>query len=267
MWAWVVRNWYRTSWVLVAIIFYLPQVAFSDGPEGLTPADFENPADSFIVNLLKIVFTPRYFEPHWVHFVFDPGLMWSMVISNVVVFVAYTLIPIALIYFLFRRKDVFASKVIYLFGAFIVMCGLHHLVHVVTFWYPIYHFQNIVDVITAIVSMATFFALINVLPDAIKLRTPKDLEKLNNELEEKTVRLQESLRKNEETRDLLEKKVEERTEELKMLNVSLEEKIRERTKELEKNLEETKRINAIMFDRELKMIELKKEIAALKGEK
>lgn len=46
----------------------------------------------------------------------------------------------------------------------------------------------------------------------------------------------------------------------------LEEKVKERTKTLDEKIEELKQMNSLMVDRELRMIELKKQIAELKEE-
>ena len=81
----------------------------------------------------------------------------------------------------------------------------------------------------------------------------------------------------------LEDKVVQRTQELKVANVGLEQGVKERTAELEKlkdslestieqrttevreKLAEVERLNQVMINRELKMVQLKKEIANLKG--
>ncbi|MBU1728022.1 HAMP domain-containing protein, partial [Patescibacteria group bacterium] len=54
------------------------------------------------------------------------------------------------------------------------------------------------------------------------------------------------------------------TELIKTLYGGLEKKVQSRTNELSKKIEEIERMNELMVGRELKMIELKKEIANLK---
>ncbi|MEI7452448.1 MAG: cache domain-containing protein [Candidatus Falkowbacteria bacterium] len=66
-------------------------------------------------------------------------------------------------------------------------------------------------------------------------------------------------------RDNLEKKVTERTTDLTTLNKSLEERVAERTVELQKKITELSKFNRIAVNRELKMVELKKEIKQLKN--
>ena len=262
----------RVQYILFGILtFVLPFFASADvGPE-LSPEDFANPGEHWLVRFLKIIFTPRYFEPHWEHFIFDPGLMWSLIAANFLTFVAYTIIPIVLIYFVLKRKKLFASRVFWLFGAFIILCGLHHIVHVMTFWYPLYHLQNIVDVVTALVSLATVFALLKILPKAILLRSPAELEELNTKLEakkdelEKSVsKLDESNKKLEEIRGSLEKEVAIRTKALEEANNELESKIEERTRELREKVETLETMNKTMTGRELRMLELKKELKKYK---
>lgn len=62
----------------------------------------------------------------------------------------------------------------------------------------------------------------------------------------------------------LEIKVKARTKELKEFTESLDKQVKERTKELQQKLEELEKMNKLMTDREMRMIELKKEIKKLK---
>ena len=90
----------------------------------------------------------------------------------------------------------------------------------------------------------------------------KELETLNEELEQ---RVQERTSELEEAKSILEVKVKARTNELEELAKSLEEKVRERTKELQKRVDELEKFHKLTVGRELKMMELKKEIKKLKN--
>ena len=68
----------------------------------------------------------------------------------------------------------------------------------------------------------------------------------------------------EEAKTVLEIKVKARTRELEELAKSLEEKVKERTKELQERVKELEKFHRLVVGRELKMIELKKEIKKLK---
>jgi len=84
-------------------------------------------------------------------------------------------------------------------------------------------------------------------------------ERLEKEVKERT-------RKLEETKDVLEIKVAARTRELRELAQSLEEQVKSRTKELQKKIEELEKFHRLAVGRELKMVELKKEVEKLKKE-
>ena len=62
----------------------------------------------------------------------------------------------------------------------------------------------------------------------------------------------------------LENKVEERTKELKELADSLEQKVKARTAELQEKIDEMEKFQKIAIGRELRMIELKKELTEMK---
>ncbi|MBU4350901.1 hypothetical protein L6250_02075 [Candidatus Parcubacteria bacterium] len=70
----------------------------------------------------------------------------------------------------------------------------------------------------------------------------------------------------EKTKAALEIKITERTRELKDLTNSLDSQVREKTKKLQEKVEELERFNKLVIGRELKMLELKKEIEELKKE-
>jgi signal transduction histidine kinase len=70
----------------------------------------------------------------------------------------------------------------------------------------------------------------------------------------------------EETKTTLEIKITARTRELRELAESLDRQVKERTKELREKIEELERFNKLAVGRELKMVELKKEIKELKKE-
>lgn len=68
----------------------------------------------------------------------------------------------------------------------------------------------------------------------------------------------------EESKTVLEIRVEARTKELKKLTEGLEEEIKKRIKEIQEKMQELEKFHRLAVGRELKMIELKEEIKKLK---
>ncbi len=101
----------------------------------------------------------------------------------------------------------------------------------------------------------------------IKLKTGDEIEELAKAFNKMAMTLNESQSASEEERAGLEIKIKARIKELEELAESLEDKIQQRTKELQKRVEEMEKFHYLTTGRELKMVELKKEIKKLKGRK
>jgi Cu+-exporting ATPase len=120
-----------------------------------------------------------------------PLVMMFMAISNGLTAVSYFSIPLFLIVFVNKRKDIPFSKVFILFGAFILACATTHLVHVIGLWLPVDGWQAAVDTVTALISLMTAVLLWPLLPRFLAIPSPEQLKVLNHELQkEKTILVQ-----------------------------------------------------------------------------
>ena len=97
---------------------------------------------------------------------------WLYIASDVMIWLAYFTIPAIIVWFVQRRPTVPFLPVFWLFGAFILLCGTTHAIDALIFWWPAYRVSAICRFATAVVSLATVFALIRDLPRALELRPP-----------------------------------------------------------------------------------------------
>jgi two-component system, chemotaxis family, sensor kinase Cph1 len=101
---------------------------------------------------------------------------WLYIVSDLMIWLAYISIPLILIRFVLLKRGIPLKRVFWLFGAFILLCGLTHLLDAVLFWVPIYRISALVRFLTGLVSIGTVVALIKYFDDALGLRTSQEYE-------------------------------------------------------------------------------------------
>ncbi len=133
---------------------------------------------SFFSKLLETAnFPPRWHCGEWTEF---HG--WLYIGSNLAVWSAYFAIPLIMLYFFVRkRSDIPFPQVVVWFVAFILFCGLTHLVDAIIFWQPVYRLNALLLFGTGVVSWSTAFGLIRVLPKAMEFKSPEALQQIINE--------------------------------------------------------------------------------------
>ncbi len=138
------------------------------------------------------------FMPHGYCLVWDPALLWLHAGSDVVTGLAYLLIAAMLFYLVAKRRDLPFFWLFFLFGAFILACGLTHFFAAWTIYVPSYWEEGLVKAVTALISMVTALLLFPLLPKLLTLpnlsRSLEENKRLNRELEHQI----ETLRKSEE---------------------------------------------------------------------
>ncbi|MFQ4142758.1 ATP-binding protein [Chlorogloeopsis sp. ULAP02] len=154
-----------------------------------------------ILKLLSFSLHSKGFIPHGHCYLWKTGLVWLHIVADATIALAYYSIPFLLIYFISKRKDVPFYGVFLLFGAFIIACGTGHLMEIWTLWHPNYWIAGILKAFTAIISIYTAFALLNLIPQALTLPSPAQLEVVNRSLASEIVerkRIEQELRQAEE---------------------------------------------------------------------
>lgn len=126
-----------------------------------------------IVSLLD----PTPYMPHGQCYLWEPALISLHFFSDITIALAYYSIPAVLIYCIRQRQDIPFRNVFWLFGAFILACGTTHLFEVWTLWHPHYWISGVLKAITAVISTYTAVSLISLIPKALALASPAQLER------------------------------------------------------------------------------------------
>ncbi len=128
--------------------------------------------------------------PHGMCYEWNPQVIWLHVIADGVIAFSYYSIPVTLIYFVRKRKDLAFDWIFVCFAIFIVACGTTHVMEILNIWHPIYWLSGIIKAITAFASIVTAILLIRLVPQALKIPSPEQLRASNtalqNEIAEKT---------------------------------------------------------------------------------
>lgn len=122
------------------------------------------------------------FIPHGHCYLWNSELVSLHILSDVLIALSYYSIPITLVYFIRQRKDIPFQNIFLLFGAFIISCGTTHIMEVWTLWHPNYWFAGALKALTALISLYTALTLIPLVPKALALPSPAQLETTNQAL-------------------------------------------------------------------------------------
>ncbi|MEM6520821.1 MAG: PAS domain S-box protein [Cyanobacteria bacterium P01_C01_bin.70] len=122
------------------------------------------------------------FIPHGHCYLWQTPLVGLHAISDGLTALAYFSIPPALIYFVRRRPDLPFAKLFWLFSAFIVSCGITHLLEVWTLWHPTYWLSGMSKAFTAWISLTTALYLLPLLPQMLALPSLSETRSLSQSL-------------------------------------------------------------------------------------
>jgi PAS domain S-box-containing protein len=175
------------------------------------------------MQFLRSLIFPGGFMPHGYCYLWTPSLMGLHVVSDSLIALSYLSIPVTLVHFTRKRRDIPFSWMFLCFGAFIVACGGTHLMEIWTIWFPSYWLAGALKAVTACFSVVTAILLIRVVPLALALPGTQWLIEINQKLTgevEQRARAESGLRSLSED---LELRVVERTAALVATNQSLRE--------------------------------------------
>jgi PAS domain S-box-containing protein len=175
------------------------------------------------------------FMPQGHCYLWASEILWLNVFSDGVITASYYFIPVALVYFVRKRRDLPFHWMFFLFGIFIFACGTTHLMEIWTVWNGTYRLAGVIKAITAITSVGTAAMLVPLIPRALALPSPSQLRAANTKLEEEIRERRQAEAALEEVKHELESRVQERTAELAESIEALLEEIAERKRAQEES--------------------------------
>jgi PAS domain S-box-containing protein len=192
-----------------------------------------------VIEFLSKLFSSD-FMPHGHCYFWKPEIVWLHAASDGLIALSYYFIPLMLLYFVRKRRDLVFGWMFVMFGIFILGCGTTHLMEIWTLWHGTYRLAGIIKAITAGASLATAVALVPLIPRALALPSPAQLRVANLQLEREIGQRRRAEEVLQKAHGELELRVQERTAELASANEQLQAEIAERrrtTEELRKSEE------------------------------
>ncbi len=135
-----------------------------------------------MLDFLRALFSSDGFMPHGHCYLWRPEVVWLHVLSDSLSALSYFSIPITLSYFARQRRDLPFRWLFLAFGAFIISCGISHALEVYTLWNPVYWLSGSVKAVTALSSLLTAGLLLRVIPQALALPSPAQLQRAHADL-------------------------------------------------------------------------------------
>ena len=116
------------------------------------------------------------FMPHGHCLLWRTDLLLLHVGGDILTFVSYMLIPLALIKLVRARDDLSFGWLFMMFAGFIFFCGATHLLGIINIWHGYYYIHGLVKASTGLISIVTAIVLWYLLPQAISIPSKRALQ-------------------------------------------------------------------------------------------
>jgi len=164
---------------------------------------------------------PENFMPHGHCYLWTPKLLWLYVISDGLIALSYFTIPVAILYFIRKRIDLDFNWVFLMFSLFIFLCGMTHLISILTIWQPVYWLDASMKGLTAVASSITAVMLWRLMPVLLTITSVKQLQKTIEQLQHEVEQRKQAEKELATVNNNLEQSVQQRTLELSNINRDL----------------------------------------------
>jgi PAS domain S-box-containing protein len=129
------------------------------------------------MEMVRAIFSSDGFMPHSSCYLWNTNLLWLHGICDSLIGLACLSIPITLVYFINKRRDLPFNWVYLCFGVFILACGATHFMEVWNLWHANYWLSGITKAITAAASVTAAILLAGLVPQALTLPSPESMRR------------------------------------------------------------------------------------------
>lgn len=155
-----------------------------------------------VTNFFRNLFEHEDFRPFWQCGSWTDFHGWFYIISDLLVWSAYFVIPVIILVYAIRNgRTIRFNKLYFLFASFILLCSTTFLVDALMFWLPLYRVSALLRFTTGIVSWLTVFYILRNIPKLFAFRTGDEMQQeiatrieIETELKQKNEQLQEAER-------------------------------------------------------------------------
>ena len=118
------------------------------------------------------------FMPHGMCLLWRPELMFLHIASDGFIAMACFVILVGMVNFVRHRHDLEPAQrsAAMVSAAFIALCGFTHVASILTLWYPFYVAEGWLKAATAAISVATAILVLRVVPQLLRVPSPKTLQ-------------------------------------------------------------------------------------------
>jgi signal transduction histidine kinase len=111
-----------------------------------------------------------------------PGVLWTHVVSDILIALAYFAMPFVLLHLARRRRDLPFDRFLVAFGIFAVSCGMTHLLDVWNLWHADYWLEGVLKAVTAAAAVPAAILLWRALPRILSVPSQRQLRDANESL-------------------------------------------------------------------------------------
>jgi signal transduction histidine kinase len=189
-------------------------------------------------------------------------LMLVLIVANSLVALSYASIPLTLVVFVMKRKDIPFSWVFVLFSAFILACGTTHAMHAIGIWQNLSMswWQAGFDSLTALISVFSAIAVWPLLPRFLAIPSPAQLRAVNQELQQEKASLIQAQNELQRAYAEVEERVQRRTADLFRSNRLLQAEIVEHKQAKEKLAQYSEHLEEMVEQRTRELRETQEQL-------